>query len=377
MDFVIKPKFLINMRSISIAFLSLIFILIIGCSNDSDNIENEIPEPSGMYFPPLEGDTWETLTSSQLQWNTENEEELYEYLQSTNTKGFIILKNGRIVVEKYFNGHNLNTDWTWFSAAKSLTATFVGIAQDEGILNINNKTSDYLGANWSQLPIEKQDLITVKHHLTMTTGLTPHLGDFVPWVCTLPICLEYTSDAGTSWAYHQGAFMLLQEMITQSSGISFQEYCKTRISDKIGMNGNWTNSLGLNVYNSNTRSMARFGLLMHNKGVWNGSTIVSESYFNEMTNTSQDINKSYGYLWWLNGKENIIGTTSTVALPGPLVPNAPDDMFAALGANDQKIYVVPSKDLVIIRSGDNAGEMQLGPSSFDNELWGKINAFIN
>ena len=377
MDFVIKPKFLINMRSISIAFLSLIFILIIGCSNDSDNIENEIPEPSGMYFPPLEGDTWETLTSSQLQWNTENEEELYEYLQSTNTKGFIILKNGRIVVEKYFNGHNLNTDWTWFSAAKSLTATFVGIAQDEGILNINNKASDYLGANWSQLPIEKQDLITVKHHLTMTTGLTPHLGDFVPWVCTLPICLEYTSDAGTSWAYHQGAFMLLQEMITQSSGISFQEYCKTRISDKIGMNGNWTNSLGLNVYNSNTRSMARFGLLMHNKGVWNGSTIVSESYFNEMTNTSQDINKSYGYLWWLNGKENIIGTTSTVALPGPLVPNAPDDMFAALGANDQKIYVVPSKDLVIIRSGDSAGEMQLGPSSFDNELWGKINAFIN
>ena len=377
MDFVIKPKFLINMRSISIAFLSLIFILIIGCSNDSDNIENEIPEPSGMYFPPLEGDTWETLTSSQLQWNTENEEELYEYLQSTNTKGFIILKNGRIVVEKYFNGHNLNTDWTWFSAAKSLTATFVGIAQDEGILNINNKTSDYLGANWSQLPTEKQDLITVKHHLTMTTGLTPHLGDFVPWVCTLPICLEYTSDAGTSWAYHQGAFMLLQEMITQSSGISFQEYCKTRISDKIGMNGNWTNSLGLNVYNSNTRSMARFGLLMHNKGVWNGSTIVSESYFNEMTNTSQDINKSYGYLWWLNGKENIIGTTSTVALPGPLVPNAPDDMFAALGANDQKIYVIPSKDLVIIRSGDSAGEMQLGPSSFDNELWGKINAFIN
>jgi len=365
------------MKLISITFLSLIFFLIIGCSNDTDNNENEIPVPTGMYFPLLEGDTWETITPVQLEWNGNNEQDLYDYLQSTNTKGFIILKNGRIVVEKYFNGHDQYTDWTWFSAAKSLTATFVGIAQDEGILNINNKTSDYLGSNWSQLTNEKQDLISVKHHLTMTTGLTPHLGDFAPWVCTLPICLEYTSDAGTSWAYHQGAFMLLQEMITQSSGISFQEYCKTKISDKIGMNGNWTNSLGLNIYNSNSRSMARFGLLMHNKGVWDGSTIVSESYFNEMTNTSQDINKSYGYLWWLNGKGNIVGTTSTAALPGPLVPNAPDDMFAALGANDQKIYVVPSKDLVIIRCGDSAGEMQLGPSSFDNELWGKINAFIN
>jgi len=123
--------------------------------------------------------------------------------------------------------------------------------------------------------------------------------------------------------------------------------------------------------------MARFGLLMHNKGVWNGSTIVSESYFNEMTNKSQDINKSYGYLWWLNGKENVVGTTSTEGLPGPLVPNAPNDMIAALGANDQKIYVVPSKELVVIRCGETAGEMQLGPSSFDNELWSKINAVIN
>ncbi|MBT8297309.1 MAG: beta-lactamase family protein [Maribacter sp.] len=364
------------MKSLSIVLLSFIMMFVIGCSNDADTIENEIPVPSGIYFPPLGEDTWETVTSSQLQWNTENEEELYAYLQATNTKGFIILKNGRIVVEKYFNGHDQSTDWTWFSAAKSLTATFVGIAQDEGILNINNKTSDYLGPNWSQLTSEKQDLIMVKHHLTMTTGLTPHLGDFAPWVCSLPICLEYTADAGTVWAYHQGAFMLLQEMITQSSGISFQEYCKTRVADKIGMNGYWTNSLGLNIYNSDTRSMARFGLLMHNKGVWEGTTIVSESYFNEMTNTSQDLNKSYGYLWWLNGKENIVGTTSTTALAGPLVPNAPDDMFAALGANDQKIYVVPSKELVIIRCGDSAGEMQLGPSSFDNELWGKINAVI-
>jgi CubicO group peptidase (beta-lactamase class C family) len=365
------------MKSNSLVFPVLIALFIMGCSNDSNTIENDKALPTGMYFPPLDGEMWETVTTAQLEWNTNNEQELYDYLESNNTKGFIILKNGRIVVEKYFNGHNQTANWTWFSAAKSLTATFVGIAQDEGILDINNKTSDYLGPNWSKLTPEKQDLITVKHHLTMTTGLTPHLGDFAPWVCTLPICLEYTSDAGTAWAYHQGAFMLLQDMISQSSGMSFQEYCRTRVSDKIGMSGSWTSNLGLNIYNSNTRSMARFGLLMHNKGVWDGSRIVSESYFNEMTNTSQDINKSYGYLWWLNGKDNIVGTNSTEVLPGPLVPNAPSDMYAALGANDQKIYVVPSKDLVIIRCGESAGEMQLGPSSFDNALWGKIIALIN
>jgi hypothetical protein len=55
-----------------------------------------------------------------------------------------------------------------------------------------------------------------------------------------------------------------------------------------------------------------------------------------------------------------------------MMPNAPADMYAALGKNDQKIYVVPSKKLVIIRMGESAGNVQLAVSSFDNELWGYL-----
>lgn len=365
-----------NQFTLSLAFVILFFL---GCSTDENSTINpEIePIPEGIYFPPVDDSTWEDVTPEQLEWDTAKIEDLNDYLESRNTKGFMILKDGRVVMEEYYNGHNQNTKWTWFSAAKSLTATFVGVAQDEGILDINNKTSDYLGANWSLLTDEKQELITVKHHLSMSTGLTDHVGDFLPWICTLPICMDYTADAGTRWAYHQGAFMLLQEMISKNSGMSFQAYCKTKVADRIGMDGNWTSQLGLNIYNSNTRSMARFGLLMQNKGNWDGTTIVSEAYFNEMTNTSQDINKSYGYLWWLNGKGSFMNTTSQDVAQGSLVPNAPNDMFAALGAQDQKIYVVPSKGLVIVRCGESGGENQLGLSSFDNELWGKINAVIN
>jgi hypothetical protein len=61
---------------------------------------------------------------------------------------------------------------------------------------------------------------------------------------------------------------------------------------------------------------------------------------------------------------------------GFMVPNAPADMFAALGKNDQKIYVVPSQKLVIIRMGNAAGNVQLAVSSFDNELWGKLKPLI-
>lgn len=365
------------MNSRASFLFALCFLLFLGCSTDENNPQpNPDPAPEGMYFPPTDGSTWETVTTTQVQWNEDKVQDLYDYLETKKTKGFMVLKDGRVVMEQYFNGHNENAKWTWFSAAKSLTATFVGVAQEEGHIDINNKTSDYLGDDWSQLTTEQQDLITVKNHLSMSTGLTDNVGDFIPWICTLPICLEYTADAGTRWAYHQGAFMLLQEIITKNTGMTFQAYCKEKVADKIGMNGNWTNQLGLNIYNSNTRDMARFGLLSLNKGAWGGNAIVSESYFNEMTNTSQDLNKSYGYLWWLNGKESHMSTTAQDVVQGPLIPNAPSDMFAALGANDQKIYVVPSKSLVVIRSGESAGVTELGLSSFDNELWAKINEVI-
>ena len=366
-----------KIRKTLIITISILFFF--GCSTGENNTVNPDidPAPEGQYFPPTDDSGWESVTPEQLQWDATKINALNNYLKSNKTKGFMVLKNGRVVMEEYYNGHNQNAQWTWFSAAKSLTATFVGVAQDEGILDINNKTSDYLGANWSQLSTNQQDLITVKHHLSMSTGLNPHVGDFIPWICTLPICLEYTANAGTRWAYHQGAFMLLQEMITKNAGMSFQAYCKAKVADKIGMTGNWTNQLGLNIYNSNTRSMARFGLLMQNKGTWDATTVVSETYFNAMTNTSQDINKAYGYCWWLNGKADFMGTGTQEVFQGSLIPNAPNDMIAALGAADQKIYVVPSQGLVVVRCGESAGDEQLGLSSFDNELWGYINDVIN
>nr|HPH23322.1 serine hydrolase [Chitinophagaceae bacterium] len=85
---------------------------------------------------------------------------------------------------------------------------------------------------------------------------------------------------------------------------------------------------------------------------------------------------SYGYLTWLNGKPSYMLPTLQNVFNGFLVPNAPLDMFAALGKNDQKVYVVPSKNIVVIRMGESAGNLQLAVSSFDNELWGKLKTII-
>jgi archaellum component FlaF (FlaF/FlaG flagellin family) len=68
--------------------------------------------------------------------------------------------------------------------------------------------------------------------------------------------------------------------------------------------------------------------------------------------------------------------TIQIIFNGSMVPAAPSDMYAALGKNDQKIYVVPSQNIVVIRMGDSAGNVQLAASSFDNELWAKLKPIL-
>ena len=104
--------------------------------------------------------------------------------------------------------------------------------------------------------------------------------------------------------------------------------------------------------------------------------MTDSNYFNSMVNTSQNINPSYGYLWWLNGKASHMLPQTQIVFTGNLIPTAPPDLFAALGKNDQKVYVVPSQKLVVIRMGESAGNVQLALSSFDTELWGKLKTII-
>jgi CubicO group peptidase (beta-lactamase class C family) len=275
------------------------------------------------------------------------------------------------VIERYLNEHSASASWYWASAGKTLTSTVSGIAQDEGILNINNKVSDYLGTAWTSAPLDKENLITCKNLLSMDSGLDDSLGDVVS-----PENLQYVADAGDRWAYHN-VYVKMQDVVAEASNSTWTSYFNAKLRDKIGMSGTWIPLGDLSVYWSNTRSMARFGLLVYAKGKWEDDIIVSESFLNEATNTSQNINEAYGYLWWLNGKSSFHLPQSQLEFPGKLIPNAPDDMYAALGKNDQKIYVVPSKKLVVIRMGNAADDENFALSTFDNDLWEKINAVIN
>lgn len=345
----------------------LILFLLLGCSSETPNTA-----PSeAIYFPPLTGTTWETTSIANLGWNQAAVQPLLDYLEQKNSKSFIILVNGRIVLEKYFNGHTASTNWYWASAGKTLTATLTGIAAQEGFINTNDKVSDYIGTAWTSLPLAKENLITNKHLLTMTSGLEDiDNGDAVD-----PASLTYKADAGTRWAYHN-VYVKLQDVIAAATNQTWNNYFNSKLRDKIGMNGAWVTLGNNSVYASNSRSMARFGLLMYNKGKWDKTVILNENYYNEATTTSQNINLSYGYLWWLNGKNSYHLPQTQIQFNGSLIPSAPNDMFMALGKNDQKIYIVPSKKMVVIRMGEvaNPDNPTFALSGFDNELWTKISA---
>jgi len=340
----------------------------LSCSSDSPS---STPIEEQMYFPPSDGTAvWETKSITSLGWNQNAVQPLLDYLELKNSKSFIVLVNGRIVMENYFNGHTATSPWYWASAGKTLTSTLTGIAQQEGVLNINNKVSDYLGTGWTSAPLAKENLITCKNLLSMNSGLDDTLGGDVS-----AANLQYVADAGTRWAYHN-AYVKLQDVIAVASGQSWTNYFNTKLRDKLGMTGGaWINSGdGLSVYWSTTRNMARFGLLALNKGKWNATQVVNEAYFNAATSTSQNINLGYGYLWWLNGKTSYQLPQTQFQISGSIIPNGPNDMFMALGKNDQKIYVIPSKKMVIIRMGNAADDVNLALSDFDETLWEKINA---
>ena len=352
------------MKKIALLLFSVLFI---GCNSEDENSNST----ENMYFPPIGSSIWETKSISSLGWNQSQVQPLLDYLEEKHTKGFIVLQNGRIVLENYFNGHSATAATYWASAGKTLTATVTGIAEQEGYIDINNKVSDYLGTGWTSIPLAKENLITNKHLLTMTSGLDDARGDDVS-----PANLQYVADAGTRWAYHN-VYVKLQDVIAQSTGQTWSGYFNTKLRDKIGMTGIWLPYQGLSVYNSNTRSMARFGLLALNEGKWENNQIVPANFMINATTTSQNINLAYGYLWWLNGKTSYHLPQTQYQFSGTLIPSAPSEMYCALGKNDQKIYVIPSRKIVIVRMGDAADGTNFVLSDFDETLWQKINAVIN
>lgn len=326
-----------------------------------------------IYFPPSNSNLWATLQPEELGWNSSKIPELYDLLEQNNTKAFLVLKDGKIVLEKYFASFTPDSLWYWASAGKTLTAFAIGLAQQLALLHIEDPVSLYLGSGWSSLPPAQEDSIRIVHLLSMTSGLDDGVANPD---CTDPDCLQYLVPVATRWAYHNAPYTLLEQVIQSATGQTLNLFVYQKILSRIGMSGAFI-PIGYNrVFFSTPRSMARFGVMILAKGTWEGQVLLSDQeYYSQMTTTSNPFNESYGYLWWLNGKETFMLPQLQFTIPGPLIPSAPSDMLIAAGKNGQFINVVPSQNLVIVRLGNtpDTGPVAL---AFNEDIWSILTQIV-
>lgn len=325
------------------------------------------------YFPPVNNNqTWQSISPDSLGWCTENIAPLYQFLETNNTKAFIVLKDGKLVLEKYFGTFTQDSFWYWASAGKSLTAVLVGKTIEQKMLTLDTPAAKIIGNGFTNCTIQQENAITIKHQLTMTSGLDDAVTDNH---CTLPSCLLFKAEPATRWAYHNAPYTLLDSVLQKSTGLTLNALTNQVVEQKTGINGLWIKNGWNNVFLSNARSMARFGLLAQNNFIWNTDTILFDTvYKNNMVTSSQNINPAYGYLWWLNGSSQHMLPQTQFVFNGPIAPDAPHDMIAAIGKNGQIVSLSKKEGLVLVRMGDAPGTDVEVPTAFCNAIWQKFNA---
>lgn len=323
------------------------------------------PADGSLAFPTASD--WPSVEPSAAGWNAATLEEASAYAEQSRSTAFIVAVGGKILLERYYGGADASLTRDVASVQKSVMAVLAGVAVDRQLLSLDETVTSVLGAGWSNAPAEAEAAITVRHLLTMTSGLDEKL--------------EYAAPAGTAWLYNNDAYYRVRLVLEQKAGRGIDALAKEWLFDRIGMRDSAfrarrerdTKGLAVVGLQTTARDMARFGLLVLARGSWEGAAIVPAAFLDAAGSTSQPHNEAYGYLFWLNGT-GTLRLPPSIATAGPLVPAAPADAVAALGKGDQKIYIVPSERLVVVRQGEAADEDRYALSSFDNALWSRIMA---
>ena len=306
-------------------------------------------EEAGVYFPPAEG-VWEQADPAQAGWDTAKLKQALDYAGRQKSSAVVILSGGKLIVEKYWQpaapektpdgspnpyyymrvGHNAQGQVIEdvASVQKSVTAMLVGIAQAKGLLKLNDPVQRHLGEGWSDAPAAAEAKITIRHLISMTSGLTTQL--------------KYEAPAGSRWKYNTTAYAHARTCVVKAANMTENELTDKWLTGPLGMKdsrwvprpfagktGSISNQYG---FATTARDLARFGLLMLANGDWDGSAVLEDKEFLQAaTKPSQNLNKTYGYLWWLS--------------PGK-------GMYSAKGRLVRRLYVIPGQKLVIVRLGD-------------------------
>ena len=310
-------------------------------------------------------------------WNADALAEVVSYAQAHNTTGFLILQNGATITEHNWplpdSAAEFRANFTYGTTAsgalledvasqqKSFIAILIGVAVDKDLLNLDAPVASIIGAGWTSAP-ETEPRITVRHLLEMNSGLTEQL----------------TADAepGETFFYNTPAYAFLKPVLETITGKPLETLTAEWLTEPAGMAdtawrqrpaafANVGNPTGLVTA---PRDIAIMGQLILDRGLAaDGTRILSETQLAEML-APTSTNPAYAQLWWLNGGDHHYRPATDRRFPGPFIETAPADLIAAQGAMDRKLFIVPSMNLVVARTG------QAAEPGFNERLWRLIMA---
>ena len=344
--------------------LATAFVLSLSaCTAAAQSPGNNLP-PDAIYVDPAAAG-----------WNAVALADAVNYVAGQKSTGFVVVEDGRIIAERYWPladdaptfranfVHGAASDGALLedvaSQQKSFVAILIGVGIDKKLIDIEKPVSAYTGAGWSKASADQEKKITVRHLMEMNSGLKENL--------------TFEAEPGTKFFYNTPAYAVLKKVLEGASKQSLDQVTQAWLAGPAGMKDtSWRKRPGAfaDVGNptglvTTPRDIARMGQLVLDGGkAADGTRVISKSQLDALFKRTST-NPSYGHLWWLNGGAYGLAPGANVArTEGQLIPAAPADLVTAQGAQDRKLYVVPSRKLIVVRTGQAAPDRD-----FNQQLW--------
>jgi CubicO group peptidase (beta-lactamase class C family) len=352
------------------ALLGVIALAGAACSSGSSPEADPVATPSeagGSDDVVYPGAEWARGDPANAGFDPARLEQIATEAERNDSDCLVVARHGRIVAEWYWNDTDASTVQEAFSATKSFTSTLVGIAQEDGDLDISDPASEHI-PEWADGPAAA---VTVEDLLSNDSGrfwdLETDYGSLITASDRTAFAtgLEQTDEPGEVWVYNNAAIQTLEAVLSEATGTGPADYAENRLFDPIGMAStemSRDNAGNANVFfglQTTCEDLARFGYLFLNRGEWDGTQVVPEDWVEAATGRpSQDLNASYGYLWWLNHPgpaanpvQPLTREQADAAPDEQIADGAPEDMYWALGLGGQVVQVDPGSGTVVVRMG--------------------------
>jgi CubicO group peptidase (beta-lactamase class C family) len=313
---------------------------------------------------------WPETTPEDAGFNTTALEGVAQLAADSASDSLLVIRNGTLVLERYWNQKTASDVQQTYSGTKSLFSLLVGRAIGSGYID----DLDQPIRRWVPEMPAPQDQLTFRNVLAMESGMENSMqieGLGKTGKTQLEIALErqITSAPFQQYHYNNAAYRLLFTALERASGMDLEELTEREIFEPLSFEGaHWMRLYatgngkerftGYQSIRMTPRDFAKSAQVIVADGMWAGEPFLPESYVKALVRSpAPDTNPSFGLFHHLNAGSFYRDFAMPDRIDRRLVPGAPEDLFLMFGAAGQVVAGVPSLKLVVVRTGGNAGSI--------------------